>query len=785
MPGLKLQSADSFVPPDVNNPPFYIPLKNIDSRYNVIQELGKGSFGSVTLAETLFDMKKSSQEISSMYPETLMDQCLIRNVEQENWYYKKKGIVAIKTMMNRLSTLHDYTRVREIKFILQIPAHKNLVTVYEMFIDNSLYHLHIVMECMEQNIYQLMNHRKRRVFSLPTLRSILFQILAGIKHIHDHDFFHRDIKPENILISPSHRYFSKKWLEDDNYPDNYVVKLADYGLARHVNNRSPYTTYVSTRWYRSPEILLRKGYYSKPLDIWAYGCVVVELATFSPLFPGSDETDQIWRILDLLGSPDHSTNGKEHFGGTWPDCKSLYQALNYEFPYVEGKTIRDVLPNPQLEDLYDVVTSCLKWNPNDRASANELCALPYFKEYVIKEAKMAKADGGDISNGKEGSMIASKLGINSLASNQWSRILSGLPPKADIGIVPNFNNPQKALKIEKVNHSILSQEQQEHQKDQQQKRSGVASWFKFSTNKNHVNVNPNEKAYGKALLTDAIDENNSNKNRRIDERLSGEIPQLQQKQQLHDHKHTNHHHHHHHHHNQQQQQQQQEHADILAGHNDRMDELNIINHANNDNEVFTIELDDSMETMTGSQQISKELNEKVELYQESSNSQLEINNGDLDINDVSDAVQMDQENYRIHVLNEYDTDENLADEIQAIDEDENTDNIVRNSQDLENDEDDDPDSLLNYYQEMMAKKLPPNGTKGHYTHSNGVCPTLSDRMAIDDSIDLQEQIPRNLLERAVQQRVLDCLLDSSEQISQNLIQNSNSHNHSIHDGLSF
>lgn len=755
MPALTLTTADSFIPPDVNNPPFYIPLKNIDARYNVIQELGKGSFGSVTLAETMYDMNSSATQISSMYPETLMDQTLIRNVEQENWYYKKKGIVAIKTMMNRLPTLHDYTRVREIKFILQIPAHKNLVTIYEMFIDDSLYHLHIVMECMEQNIYQLMKHRKRRVFSLPTLRSILFQILAGIKHIHDHDFFHRDIKPENILISPSHRYFSKKWLEDDNYSDNYVVKLADYGLARHVNNRSPYTTYVSTRWYRSPEILLRKGYYSKPLDIWAYGCVVVELATFSPLFPGSDETDQIWRILDLLGSPDHSINGKEHFGGSWLDSKPLYQALNYEFPYVEGKTIRDVLPNPQLEDLYDVVTSCLKWNPSERATANEICALPYFKEYVMREASLAKTNNGTASKNKDNTALANKLAANPSISNQWSRILSGLPHNPELGIVPSFNSPQKLPKVQKNNQMNCVTDKSQ----QQPRRGGVASWFKFSTQKNHVNINPNTNNDEK-ILTSVNTNTNSQKNQGI-------VEKKQQEQQV-------------------------------NAHNERLDsstnangnsipDINLIGHANNDNEVFTIELDDSMETMTGSDQISKELNDKIELYQDTTN---QMNPPTLDVDDDDDehdSIDMDHENYRIQVLDEFDTDENLEHEIRATDKDENNEVAVDKMKISNQGEDeDDADSLLNYYQDMMAKKLPLNKNKGNYMHSNGPAgPTLSDQMAIDDSLDLQEQIPRNLLERAVQQRVLDCLLDPSEHASQNLIQTSNSHNHTFQDGLSF
>lgn len=188
--------------------------------------------------------------------------------------------------MTKLHTLQDYTRVREIKFILAIPANDHLIQIFEVFIDSENYQLHIVMECMEQNLYQMMKHRRRRVFSIPSLKSILSQILAGLRHIHQENFFHRDLKPENILITPSTQYFEKEYMNQIGYQDNYVIKLADFGLARHVENKNPYTAYVSTRWYRSPEILLRSGYYSKPLDIWAFGCVAVEvtvLELFSPV----------------------------------------------------------------------------------------------------------------------------------------------------------------------------------------------------------------------------------------------------------------------------------------------------------------------------------------------------------------------------------------------------------------------------------------------------------------------------------------------------------------------
>ena len=67
------------------------------------------------------------------------------------------------------------------------------------------------------------------------------------------------------------------------------MKVADFGLAREIRSRPPYTDYVSTRWYRAPEVLLRSPYYNAPIDIFAMGAIMAELYTLRPLFPGTSE----------------------------------------------------------------------------------------------------------------------------------------------------------------------------------------------------------------------------------------------------------------------------------------------------------------------------------------------------------------------------------------------------------------------------------------------------------------------------------------------------------------
>lgn len=91
--------------------------------------------------------------------------------------------------------------------------------------------------------------------------------------MHRHGYFHRDLKPENLLIH------------------NNVVKIIDFGLAREIRSKPPYTDYVSTRWYRAPELLVRSTVYNSPVDIFAVGCIMAELYMLAPIFCGNSELD--------------------------------------------------------------------------------------------------------------------------------------------------------------------------------------------------------------------------------------------------------------------------------------------------------------------------------------------------------------------------------------------------------------------------------------------------------------------------------------------------------------
>ncbi|MBZ3886297.1 Serine/threonine-protein kinase MAK [Sciurus carolinensis] len=214
---------------------------------------------------------------------------------------------------------------------------------------------------MKENLYQLMKDRNK-LFPESVIRNIMYQILQGLAFIHKHGFFHRDMKPENLLcMGPE------------------LVKIADFGLARELRSQPPYTDYVSTRWYRAPEVLLRSSVYSSPIDVWAVGSIMAELYTLRPLFPGTSEVDEIFKICQVLGTPKKaSTLICSNFSFDWPEGYQLASSMNFRFPQCVPINLKTLIPNASNEAI-QLMTEMLNWDPKKRPTASQALKHPYFQ----------------------------------------------------------------------------------------------------------------------------------------------------------------------------------------------------------------------------------------------------------------------------------------------------------------------------------------------------------------------------------------------------------------------
>lgn len=348
-----------------------IQRKSFLQNYFMISRLGFGSFGCAVLAKHKGNIKELF-EVGESKRGTLLEPLRHNSLKKPH----SNGLVAIKVMKNQLRKPEDYLKMNEIKFILSVPSHQNLLQIFDLFIDSFSGKLNIVMEPMDQNLYQFMQKHEGRPVSNRVVKSILVQLLYAIDHIHSQGYFHRDIKPENILISATKQYY------DNHVPPEYarytyILKLCDYGLARHVTNTRDLTQYVSTRWYRAPEILLRQKHYSRPIDIWAFACVAVELVNFRPLFAGINETDQIWQILTKLGHPLYQDRSPDDLGGIWPEGVQLAEKLGFVISYISGQTIKDIVGTEYAELAY-AIKNCFQWDPKERPTAESLVNGEFF-----------------------------------------------------------------------------------------------------------------------------------------------------------------------------------------------------------------------------------------------------------------------------------------------------------------------------------------------------------------------------------------------------------------------
>uniref|UniRef100_A0A8C7J8R1 Cyclin dependent kinase like 3 n=1 Tax=Oncorhynchus kisutch TaxID=8019 RepID=A0A8C7J8R1_ONCKI len=171
--------------------------------------------------------------------------------------------------------------MREIKLLRKF-RHENLVNMLEVFRFKK--RLYVVFEYIDRTVLEDLERYPRGLDS-KRLRKYMFQILRAMDYLHTSNIIHRDVKPENVLVSNSG-----------------VVKLCDFGFARTLApTGEPLTDYVATRWYRAPELLVADNTYSKPVDVWAIGCLIIEMATSNAFLTGTSDLDQVHKIVSKVG----------------------------------------------------------------------------------------------------------------------------------------------------------------------------------------------------------------------------------------------------------------------------------------------------------------------------------------------------------------------------------------------------------------------------------------------------------------------------------------------------
>ncbi|CAL5339983.1 unnamed protein product [Camellia sinensis] len=188
--------------------------------------------------------------------------------------------------------------------------------------------------------------------SILLMQYFLYQILRGLKYVHSANVLHRDLKPSNLLLNA-----------------NCDLKIGDFGLARTTSETDFMTEYVVTRWYRAPELLLNCSEYTAAIDIWSVGCILGEIMTRQPLFPGKDYVHQLRLITELIGSPDDASLGFLRSDNARRYVRQLPQYPRQQF------SARFPNMSPGAADLLEKM---LVFDPNKRITVEGALCHPYL-----------------------------------------------------------------------------------------------------------------------------------------------------------------------------------------------------------------------------------------------------------------------------------------------------------------------------------------------------------------------------------------------------------------------
>lgn len=224
-------------------------------------------------------------------------------------------------------------------------------------------YLNLVLEYIPETVYKVARYYSKSKQTIPIsfIKLYMYQLFRSLAYIHSLGICHRDIKPQNLLLAP----------------DTGVLKLCDFGSAKHLVKGEPNVSYICSRYYRAPELIFGAIDYTTKIDVWSAGCVLAELLLGQPIFPGDSGVDQLVEIIKVLGTPT-----REQIREMNPNY------TEFKFPQIKSHPWQQVFRARTPPEAIELVARLLEYTPSSRISPLQACAHPFFNELREKNTRL-------------------------------------------------------------------------------------------------------------------------------------------------------------------------------------------------------------------------------------------------------------------------------------------------------------------------------------------------------------------------------------------------------------
>lgn len=268
-----------------------------------------------------------------------------------------KTPVALKKCYDAFRCDIDAQRTfREVSYLQFLNNHDNIVKLLDVHTSDNGRDIYLVFEYFPTDLQNVL--RSTLKLEDKHYQYITYQLMKGLKYIHDAELIHRDIKPSNILINSSCK-----------------IKICDFGLCRSIVDCQGrhLTDYVATRWYRPPEILLGATMYDQTIDIWAVGCILAEMYRGRVLWQGHSALNQLEEILSFS---DENTVENSLENIICPFAKHILRNISI---FHRGSLKETISRAPS--DALDLIENCLTFSPHNRFSAELALSHTYLSDF--------------------------------------------------------------------------------------------------------------------------------------------------------------------------------------------------------------------------------------------------------------------------------------------------------------------------------------------------------------------------------------------------------------------